>query len=67
MIEVRYKCSCMAEEASVCLPYRSPAEGIVDWFEGTLVEAISADHHARSPLCQSLIMLYIGGKPELQS
>lgn len=76
MIEVRYKCLCMAEEAVVCLPYRSDDEDVVTWVRETVGWLISSDHARRSPSCMQTCVEYvkipmpenapyIGGRPEL--
>ena len=74
MLEVHYKCQCMAAEACVRIPYRAEDRDVVEWMEDDVISAVSADHAARSPLCRATAVEYlkvpipenaphVGGKP----
>lgn len=75
-IEVRYKCSCMKEEAKVLVPYRRDDENVIEWMDRCVQPSLYLDHRERSPLCKAETMEYaklpapenapyIGGKPEV--
>lgn len=78
MIAIRYKCACMAEEATVQVRERQEGTDIVDWVEGVMGLALAADHKRRSPDCRRPRTEYvkipapenapfIGGSPKLDS
>lgn len=73
-MHVRYKCICMAEEATVQVRYRHDDEDVVHWIEQVVGRAIGEHHAAVSPLCRATTTQYIklplpaaapyvGGKP----
>lgn len=53
MIELRYKCTCFAEERPLMVRERAPAENVIDWMEAVVKPQLTEDHHRRSPLCQA--------------
>jgi hypothetical protein len=57
-VEVRYKCACLKEEATVHVPERGRGDDVADWVGETVGQAIGADHRKRSPLCQATKMEY---------
>lgn len=76
MIEVRYKCHCMAAEAVVKVPFRRDGETVTQWMQRCVETALYLDHRVRSPLCLSETMEYaklpapenapfLGAKPQV--
>lgn len=58
MIEIKYKCQCMATEVALQLIPRDPARDIVEWMETIVQPAIGYDHRTRSPRCHRTKMEY---------
>jgi hypothetical protein len=58
MIDARYKCACMTQEALVLIAERRPNEDISDYM-GYVSMALSTDHRRRSPLCLAVTMEYV--------
>ena len=55
-IDVKYSCAaCGIHRIVVQVPARQ-AEGVIDWVEKTMAQAISDDHTQRSPHCPSRTM-----------
>ena len=76
MIEVKYKCRCMKDEAGVFVVPRDPNRDVVQWIDGPVMAAITYDHTTRSPFCRAEKLDYlklpldeqglaIGAKPEI--
>lgn len=57
MIEIRYKCTCLKEEAALWLKPRGDSEDVTV-FMGRVRDGITADHRLRSPLCLASKMEY---------
>jgi hypothetical protein len=75
--EVRYRCTCMKEEAALKVPYRRDGEDVGAWMRLVVTAAIYLDHRLRSPACCASAAQYvkiylpenapfIGGKPRVQ-
>ena len=75
MIDIRYKCKCMAGEATVQVLERPTGSDLLLWM-GVVQATIGMDHGARNPKCRSETMEYakipvdenaggIGEKPQL--
>lgn len=58
-VEVRYKCICIGDEASLEVPYRRADEDLNEWMETIVGSACYLDHRRRSPLCQAKNMEYM--------
>lgn len=57
-IELKYKCLCMATEASIHVVERDPAGDPVEWMRTIVEPSISYDHIRRSPKCRRAKMEY---------
>jgi hypothetical protein len=53
MIEVRYLCRCMVEEAVLQVRPRRKGEDLIEWINEGLGPVLFADHKRRSPQCPS--------------
>lgn len=74
--EVKYKCACMAKEATVYVPYRNEGECVGHWVEYVMGPTLALDHRKQSPTCMRTEMEYaqieapesapyLGGRPVL--
>lgn len=58
MIEIRYKCFCMALEVGVHVIPRDPKRDVVEWMQQIVEPTLSYDHTTRSPHCRRTSMEY---------
>lgn len=58
-INVRYKCSCMQDEATISITARRKHQDIGDWMENFVKPELTKDHAKRSPLCRSTSIEYL--------
>lgn len=56
-MEVKYKCRCMKEEATVLVPDRHKNSDLMRWMS-IVQQCLGYDHSARSPQCRSREMEY---------
>jgi hypothetical protein len=56
-MDIRYKCKCMKDEATLNVPDRRQNADLGDWMN-MLSVCISTDHRALSPLCMRTEMEY---------
>jgi len=59
MIEVKYRCGCMAAEAALLVIPRDPKRDVAEWIDGPLMAAVSYDHKTRSPFCRAVALEYL--------
>ena len=57
-VDVRYKCRCFAEERTVQVIARHPANVVTAWLNIVVRPALEADHRKRSPLCMAKTLEY---------
>ena len=56
-IGIKYKCSCMRQEATLAISERSVVEDISEFMDRVAI-TVSRDHSTRSPLCVARQMEY---------
>ena len=59
MIEFRYKCQCMHEEAIVMVKERTADQDVIEWIDFVVRPALGKDHDHRSPLCRAAKVEYL--------
>ena len=59
MVEIRYKCKCMREEAIVQVNHRGKNEDILNWMKNVVTKAIFLDHKIQSPYCTAKNTEYV--------